>query len=73
MKRKWITLQLLYFVMDAYRCNDNREVMYTLYVDFANAFDKVFLAILLENSIASESVENCYNSSGLTYPKDTNV
>ena len=27
----------------------------------------------LKNCIASESVDNCYSSSGLTYPKDTNM
>ena len=42
MKRKSTTLQLLDFVMDAYRCNDNKEIMYTLYVDFAKAFDPPF-------------------------------
>ena len=48
MKRKSTTLQLLDFVMDAYRCNDDKEIMYTLYVDFAKAFDKVSHPILLE-------------------------
>ena len=48
MKRKSTTLHFLDFVMDAYRCNDNKEIMYTLYVDFAKAFDKVSHPILLE-------------------------
>ena len=43
--------------------------MYTLYVDFAKAFDKVSHAILRESSIASESVNICYSSSGLNYTK----
>ena len=73
MKRKSTTLQFLDFVMDAYRCNDNKVILNTLNVDFAKAFDKVSHAILLKNSIASESVDIYYSSSGLIYPKDTNV
>ena len=48
MKGKSTTLQLLDFVKDAYRCKDNKEIIYTHYVDFAKAFDKVSQAILLE-------------------------
>ena len=47
MKRNAATLQLLDFVMDAYCYNDNEHIMYTLYMDFAKAFDKVSHAILL--------------------------
>ena len=50
MKRKSTTLQLLDFVMDAYRCNGNKEIMYTLYVDFAKAFDKVSVVFLVDQN-----------------------
>ena len=33
---------LLDFVLDAYRSNDNKEIMYTLYLDFAEAFNSFF-------------------------------
>ena len=48
MKRKSTPLQFLDFVMDAYRCNDNKIIINTLNVDFAKAFDKVSHAYLLE-------------------------
>ena len=48
MKRKSTILQFLDFVMDAYRCNDNKVIINTLNVDFAETFDKVSHAILLE-------------------------